>query len=57
MTPIIFLLILIGVSYTAWQFARFIVWLDAADEIDEAPDVCGDAPAAEADEAQRHDAA
>ena len=57
MTPIIFLLILIGVSYTAWQFTRFIVWLDAADEVDDVPDACELSMNAETDDARRHDAA
>lgn len=57
MTPIIFLLILIGVSYTAWQFTKFIVWLDAADEVDDVPDASEHSMDAETVDARQHDAA
>ena len=36
MTPIVFLLVLIGVSYTSYLLTRFIVWHDGADEPDDA---------------------
>lgn len=32
MTPVLFLLMLIGVGYVSWLLTRFIVWLDGADE-------------------------
>ena len=41
MTPMVFILVLIGVCYVSGLLVRFIVWLDGADE-------CGeDAPSAE----------
>ena len=32
----LFILMLTGVGYVSWQLTRFIVWLDAADECEEA---------------------
>jgi len=41
MTPMVFILVLIGVCYVSELLMRFIVWLDGADECEE------DAPTAE----------
>ena len=41
MTPMVFILVLIGVCYVSDLLMRFIVWLDGADECEE------DAPTAE----------
>ena len=41
MTPLVFILVLIGVCYVSELLMRFIVWLDGADECEE------DAPSAE----------
>ena len=41
MTPMVFILVLIGVSCVTELLMRFIIWLDGADECEE------DAPAAE----------
>ena len=41
MTPMVFILVFIGVGCTTGLFMRFILWLDGADECEE------DAPAAE----------
>ena len=41
MTPMVFILVLIGVSCVSELLMRFIVWLDGADECEE------DAPSAE----------
>ena len=41
MTPMLFILVLIGVSCVTELLMRFIVWLDGADECEE------DAPSAE----------
>ena len=41
MTPMVFILVLIGVCYVSELLMRFIVWLDGADECEE------DAPSAE----------
>ncbi len=41
MTPLVFILVLIGVCYVSELLMRFIVWLDGADECEE------DAPTAE----------
>ena len=41
MTPMVFILVLIGVCYVSELLMRFIVWLDGTDEREE------DAPSAE----------
>lgn len=35
MTPMVFILVLIGVCYVSELLMRFIVWLDGADECEE----------------------
>lgn len=35
MTPLVFILVLIGVCYVSELLMRFIVWLDGADECEE----------------------
>ena len=35
MTPMVFILVLIGVCYFSGLLVRFIVWLDGADECEE----------------------
>ena len=35
MTPMVFILVLIGVCYVSDLLMRFIVWLDGADECEE----------------------
>ena len=57
MTPIVFLLVLIGVSYTSNLLTSFIVWLDGADEMDDGNEAFEPRSASEVSDSQRLDAA
>ena len=57
MTPIVFLLVLIGVSYTSYLLTCFIVWLDGADEMDDRDEAFEPLKAPEVSDNQHLDAA